>query len=1302
MINGQVSDDIKGCTLLYAEDILSKDIYYDESMLAFEDNFDYSGLSSGILPKLKNDITGEILPNQKDLYLKEDKLSIKYLEFSKGENINIVNVAVEINNPNEVVITGLEVDDMNINITSNTTENGITYIRFTGTAIYYYDNYKISKIKYMKNEVEEYVPVEGFIDARLYKAITSFVDWEAIDDYSRQNYRLMVDLDFTGRSNVNNNVSIGRLEAEEEHTISGIDLTFAGNSKAFIKEITKSIKNINFENCKITNNSSANYVGLIGKISGDIDNISFSNIEVTGKNVNRVGLIFRCASMKINNVNLESIQVTGKDYVGGLSGIADSGISDSINAKDIIVKASGTNAGGIYGYVKQRAVNDHSNFTGEDITVTANGNCAGGLIGRGSLSGNDSSATNCTVTANNYAGGLIGYSESRLGNNFTANHCTVTARTTYAGGLFGYANTGVDKTYYNFTSQSCIVSAGKNSNNEGFAGGVFGYFTTYIRLNNVKVDDATISGTGHYVGGVSGYQTWGVTHNYMYVTNTKITGGQNYIGGIFGWSNGYLQYCYVKDVEITGNGSASSYVGGISGNTCGITRCNVNNTTIESTGSHVGGIVGYIRDGRTVQYSAFENSIVKGGTNVGGVAGTLRFGYIAYCHANGEIISTGSNAGGIVGYLDNTNNNIQEIAGVGVLNNASYIRWSAVMRSTVTGNNYVGGFVGKEYQPILTIGTNFQPANYYYSNYIDADVTATTNGTKIVSMGIASNPSENRLLSKTYFYKYSKLNGEYVYNSRDLIDEANYLVLSDLKNRATYTSKLGWTADNNLINTSSTIINTYYPKQSTLNSSYYNLIELPNESALLTRNASPLGVRSLRMISMSNGISTNLPSVEAYAIDVDKINLEFSRLDENTYFYIVQNDLQLENQYLNEDKVFSYQYDFKELFNVIITDGVDTNIITINPKEISVNLSVNNNQYYYLIGDKLYLKNTCLGEGYLNLYNDKVLKNDNNVYLLENMAINTTLDSSIKSIDKEAFAKYDYNSYKINTYKNYSEVINGDVIQQKSYRLFVRNNKLYSLSNNLNIKYNGIILDYYNQNEYETVLGNDGALYDLKTTLNYPKDFKNSNIEEISTNIFESNNVMLVKYIYGRVYAFNYVTGEELYDNGITMDVSLKDYIVDKFTSDEIIMSNDDIDFNYQNSLLIKEKLEELPISEFVEDTGIWVQEDNEENQNSSTKSTKYVSVYEPDVESYVIYDEEELLASEKPITENSKIQGSAAKTKYYLSETVANRRRFWKGSTIVLVIIGVIIINLGIMFKINNEKTKKKSKKRILKQNKK
>ena len=59
---------------------------------------------------------------------------------------------------------------------------------------------------------------------------------------------------------------------------------------------------------------------------------------------------------------------------------------------------------------------------------------------------------------------------------------------------------------------------------------------------------------------------------------------------------------------------------------------------------------------------------------------------------------------------------------------------------------------------------------------------------------------------------------------------------------------------------------------------------------------------------------------------------------------------------------------------------------------------------------------------------------------------------------------------------------------------------------------NNLILDNYNGKEYETVLGSDGRIYDLKDPITYPENFVNSDIESIGNNL--NSDVKEVEVIY--------------------------------------------------------------------------------------------------------------------------------------------------------------------------------------------
>lgn len=1290
LVNGQKSDNVNGVILLSADEILKADIYNDLSELGFGDHFDYSQLSDGILPKIKNSSTKEILPNQSDLKLIEDKLRIDDVEFSKGQNIDVVEVSVVIDNPNEVEVTGVNVEYMNINIKRMATENGKTYINFTGTAERYYDNYKINRINYRLNGLDKYIESEGMINSILYKEITSFADWQNIDDFSAQNYRLTVDLDFTGRKNINTNLSIGRLEAEgESKTIKGLDLTFTGNTQSYIKEITKSIKNINFENITIKNEDKSNryYLALLGKVSGDISNLKFNNIYINGPKVDTIGIIYRCSSMHINDIELKNIKVIGRTNVGGFCGIYDSSTVRNIKGENIIVEGAGNYTAGIFGHVTSRVVHDIRGITvtssedaqqNQKTKIKSTGSYVSIVMGTGT--GSDIIVKDATLSGVSYVAGITGYSESNCGENNEVRNCEITGTGSYVGGLYGYTLQSSSSS----THTGHRIYDSKITGRASYTGGIFGRHGRGTTLKEIHVDNCTITGKD-YVGGVSGNVVWDSnTTTYSYVTSSTIKGTGNYVGGISGYSGSTMQYNYVEDCEITGNNN----VGGIVGWGCS-TYCLVKNTNITGKDS-VGGVSGYMGSNVTVAYSVYEYEennpkVIKGTTNVGGIVGTLRNGNIYYCHTNAEIIATGSGAGGILGYLYNQNNTITTISGVGVLNNNVTLYNNGVFGAKVTAPAQVGGLIGKNYQTLLDIGTDYNHKDYIYNNYIEAYINTTSTTGNIASLGLGSNKSENYKLANTYIYKYSTINGQSV-DAGDIDNTVGIdrmLTVSDLKVRTTYTSKLKWTTDNKIINTSNNIIGRNYPTQAKLDQTRFVPIKFPEENVVATFSVFSLRLNSL----LNNAQNYDLPDAYVYPVDIDKINIEFSKKDSNSYFCINQNDIQSENISIAEKQVFTYQYNFKDKFEIIISNDIDSKIIEVNPNGVYNKMSINDKKYYYIKDNNLYQKDELIGSGYTNIYKDKVLDNDGKIYNLNNFELERVIDfEKLSKSETIPFGAFEYSEYKINTYQKYSDVIKGEEAQIKNQKMIVKNNHLYSFDKNLDIKSNGIIIDEYNNKEYQTILGTDGKMYDLKTQLNYPKDFVNKDIDSITNNIFDSTEAIMVYYKTGRIFIFNYISGEVIFDNGVKEEIPVLDFVLSKLNSEELMIETDDE--KYEQSLVLKEKLVETSVEDYINENINIITENfststettNEITEERNNLSNNYISVYNPVSESYSIYNEQELLTTQEPETENVKIEKSAQATRFYMESAQYENSKKGNGKLIVFIIIGAVVFGLYII----------------------
>ncbi len=316
--------------------------------------------------------------------------------------------------------------------------------------------------------------------------------------------------------------------------------------------------------------------------------------------------------------------------------------------------------------------------------------------------------------------------------------------------------------------------------------------------------------------------------------------------------------------------------------------------------------------------------------------------------------------------------------------------------------------------------------------------------------------------------------------------------------------------------------------------------------------------------------------------------------------------------------------------------------------------------------------------------------------------------------NEEVKQTFKYGNKTIKTYETYSEIIaeDGSSIAREGIRLYVKAGKLYALPVELSLGNsiiklveNNFIIDSYNGKEYETVLGSDGRIYDLKAQLNYPENFVNKDINSIGNNLNNAsvdssenmdneevigNNLHEIEVIYknGDKVIFNYQTGKVIYSIEEKQDkIGLFDYMKEKIS--QIGNTNSGTlqrtTSKYEKSKVLQSKLEEMPVKEALQrknsnaNKAENVANDENNETNNSLKEKRYISIYNTEKDEYQIYQEEELLDTKKQevISENEKIEANNL-NKYYASEGEAKNTKMgivW----IALSIIGVLIILIGI-----------------------
>lgn len=176
-------------------------------------------------------------------------------------------------------------------------------------------------------------------------------------------------------------------------------------------------------------------------------------------------------------------------------------------------------------------------------------------------------------------------------------------------------------------------------------------------VKNVTVKDSYFKGSGH-IGAIAGacVTTEAIVISNCHNSNTVVIGTSNNVGGVVGSCNSSITGC-----TNSGSVSAASNVGGVVGDVgksdVSVTKCSNSGTVTCSGASSVGGVVGCMDTGITVQYcyntGAVTSTAVGTGTAyVGGVVGSVKgSGRVESCYNTGKVSGDLEKYfGGVAGY----------------------------------------------------------------------------------------------------------------------------------------------------------------------------------------------------------------------------------------------------------------------------------------------------------------------------------------------------------------------------------------------------------------------------------------------------------------------------------------------------------------------------------------------------------------------------------------------------------------------------------------------------------------------------
>ena len=1191
--------------------------------------------------------------------------------------------------------------------------------------------------------------------------------------------------------------------SEDRMQISNVNLTL-GKNQGFINEIKTSmknkgdyvgiicidrgeVKNCSFDkiNIKTVNSARYSYVGIFSRcMAGSFNNISINNVycygssyvgglcgqttslgsssEIHGTYISidgagdYVGGLIGRAQGKISNITAYQYEETGKkasdkkteflvegrDQVGGCIGRWEggySGIENVKNANSIIKGRSyvGGNMGYTYG--------NSTTLTSENNKIQSSGTYAGGNSGYvGWYTNKQYISTYNTIEGVTSVGGNLGGISGDV-SKITSTDNIVSGTTNIGGnvGMTGYFNS----TYSNFIVQGSRTSISGKDN----VGGSFGFLTA--RLRYVKVTDGSITGIGNNVGGIVGkseYTNTSIPANNMtnytivgaYAKNLRIICGKNNVGGIVGNSFGTIYATAVEDCIINSNNGENA--GGIAGYYTGYEG---------TSGSQLSSSSYYL------WHSYCINSEVKAKNNAGGIVGKFIFGNIQYTYAtNTNIKAENIGAGGIVGYFDNSKLNNLQYKGTIKYNYIANVNEEKM----VSANDSVGGVVG-----IIATNLNYDEDVEKYNN-IECNLVVTDLNSfgNYNSFGVgsinntASALSQSQYMNNIYVYNCSYINGVQAGLIQKEADSYKLITSEDLNKNSTYTKNtaikdeegetLGYEGLN--FGTSRFIYNSgYFPILTTTYSNattywasnYLNIIQekipIPNRTvqtrALTMSSLNTLGLRNTKAIVLET-----LPETYLYPVDIDKINIEFSKLGENTTFSVVANNEAIVEKHKIDSRVYTMKYDFKTPLHIITSNVNYIEELEFEADEIQNTLAINNNEYFYLLDNNLYSNKRTFDGEYVNIFNNKALDMEGNMFELSTMDLLENGNIEIQLLDDIIpISNSEFENNNILTFYHCTKIVQDDgEYTFKDNQLFVKDNKLYLIDGKLKNKGNSVIINSYNDNQYEATLGTDGVIYDLLSKINYPDNFKNKDIVQMTNNLNQDTNIVLVGYSDGNIRGFNYITGEEVYNNNISEKQDLIEYVKDNFSLKNLIYEINNSDYEEANKLI--KKLENFPIEDEIKkenneeyDENIvnnnnnevilnnfdidlsvnngqneitkvdedivneGIKEQNKDSQNNTNNTgnnnsqainfdNTYITAYEPISQSYVIYNTKELFSmnSSRITSENEKIKNNNL-INFYSNVSVNKYEIKNIGVVVITIIFSTIGIILIIMYKKSN-----------------
>ncbi len=397
-------------------------------------------------------------------------------------------------------------------------------------------------------------------------------------------------------------------------------------------------------------NRTSSYQALFGgmAVGSIVKNLTLYGVDITGKNYT-AGIGGYCLADIIENCVVYG-DITGIDYLGGIGGYADP-VLDIINCQtrlnltgnqflggiigrtggtvkmssaDVYASATGSNAGGLIGFMNNGALLENCQVSGTFSSTTS---YAGGAVGQSFANTNILNTTSdIQLSGLGYLGGIIGASNSGIIN------CTTSGTTTGSGGnvggLIGWMTDGLVEscTTYGYTTGTTDV------------GGLIGETTT----NTITINNSTAYGDVNGTTGVAGLIANNDADIYGCSAHGMVNGSNDDVGGLLGYNTGGVNMSHA-----TGDVGSSGGIGhgGLIGYTIGTVTLSYATGNVYGV-DDVGGLCGY--SDIEISQSFALGDVTATGDNAGGLVGNKWGSSVTDCYAQGDVIGL-QNVGGLIG-----------------------------------------------------------------------------------------------------------------------------------------------------------------------------------------------------------------------------------------------------------------------------------------------------------------------------------------------------------------------------------------------------------------------------------------------------------------------------------------------------------------------------------------------------------------------------------------------------------------------------------------------------------------------------